>query len=196
MGPGPRASRSAGTTEENKKHRRGCRSPVSQFVTGFTPAVGWRRRRTLELRMPPARSRPRTRTRRTPPAHSASRLGPRQVPPWLRYAPKVACGGGAPKRMAGARKNNHPEPHARPAWRPQPSDRAIQKSESAGAKLSRRQRKPTNAVSADGIRPPMPRRTMSWHGKFACWREDRSRPLPVNVSLSLTAGAPPSLKSR
>ena len=46
----------------------------------------WRRRRPLELRMPPARSRQRKRTRRTRRAHSVSRQGPRQVPPLLRWS--------------------------------------------------------------------------------------------------------------
>ena len=62
-------------------------SPVSYQSSraGRPYDLVWRRRRPLELRMLPARSRRRTRTRRTQRAHSVSRKGPRFVPPLLRW---------------------------------------------------------------------------------------------------------------
>ena len=97
---------------------------LGRFYTGGL--LVWRRRRPLELRMPPARSRQRKRTRRTQRAHSVSRQGPRQVPPLLmwfeisrkRNRSEVGCMPAA--KFARAR-------HAWREWRRQALDRALEK---------------------------------------------------------------------
>ena len=87
----------------------------------------WRRRRPLELRMPPARSRQRKRTRRTQRAHSVSRQGPRQVPPllmWFEISRKRNCS----EVVAWNYREICACRHARPEWRRQELDRAQKKS--------------------------------------------------------------------
>jgi hypothetical protein len=105
----------------------GC-SPVSNsWPVLHRRIMVWRRRRPLELRMPPARSRQRKQTRRTQRAHSVSRQGPRQVPPLL-MSFEVSRKRDCSEVVASVRREICVRRYACPVWRRQPFDCARKKS--------------------------------------------------------------------